>query len=206
MTLTMVLSLRVHGPHCAGALDKFVGDEIMAIFGAPLENKQHAACAIECAQEMMVAHAKLIERWSHRGISPLAGIGIATGEAIVGEMGCKLRTDYTCMGRPINLGSRLCDLAKPTGIRISQATLDAARTTLAFETIEHANITVKGLKDRITIYEVAGNSLAEGAMLVRVRLVITLYKARPGVLATTCTANILRITPSIAKPKPFADC
>ena len=128
----------------------------MAIFGAPLENNQHAACAIECALEMMVAHAQLLKRWSHRGISPLAGIGIATGEAIVGEMGCKLRTDYTCMGRPINLGSRLCDLAKPNGIRISQSTLDAANKTHKFEAIEHSGVAVKGLTDKISIFEVVG--------------------------------------------------
>ena len=71
-------------------------------------------------------------------------------------MGCKLRTDYTCMGRTVNLGSRLCDLAKPKGIRISKGTLEEASKWLTLETVEHTDVPVKGLAENISIWEVQG--------------------------------------------------
>ena len=78
-------------------------------------------------------------------------------------MGCRLRTDYTCMGRTINLGSRLCDLAKPKGIRISTATLEALDKTLELDIVEHQGVQVKGLKDLISIFEVNDASPAAAA-------------------------------------------
>jgi hypothetical protein len=71
----------------------------MAVFGAPLSNDRHAADAVLAACGMCKAHDALLEAWKRRGVSAKCGIGLATGEAIVGEMGCKLRTDYTVMGR-----------------------------------------------------------------------------------------------------------
>jgi len=145
-----------------GMLDKFVGDEIMAIFGAPLDNARHAASCLEAAMEMVEAHNQLLERWKDKDVKAQAGIGISTGECLVGEMGCELRTDYTCMGRVVNLGSRLCDEAKPKGIRISKGTLEEAQKWLKLETVEHTDIPVKGLAENISIWEVTGISDLNG--------------------------------------------
>ena len=73
-------------------IDKFVGDEVMAVFGAPIENKKHSFLALKAADDMMRAHERLLDKWVQHGIQAQIGIGIATGVAIVGEMGCDLRT------------------------------------------------------------------------------------------------------------------
>ncbi|MEM7799010.1 MAG: adenylate/guanylate cyclase domain-containing protein [Chloroflexota bacterium] len=96
-----------------GTLDKFVGDEVMALFGAPFHLHDHALRAVRVGVEMQRVHSSIMRKWIARGIDaqPI-GIGIATGELIVGEMGSKNRTDYTVMGNAANLGARICAHAK----------------------------------------------------------------------------------------------
>ncbi len=137
-----------------GTLDKFVGDEVMALFGAPIPQEDHALRALKVAQDMLVAHAEIIERWRKRGVNarPI-GIGIATGELIVGEMGSTQRTDYTVMGHAANLGARICSIAPAGKIYICPEThrLTAAHT----DAIPLEPMTFKGIKEKTTIYQVA---------------------------------------------------
>jgi class 3 adenylate cyclase len=136
-----------------GTLDKFVGDEVMALFGAPYPQEDHALRAVRVGLAMQVAHQTVMDIWQARDIetAPI-GIGIATGEMIVGEMGCPQRTDYTVIGRAANLGARICSVAKGGQVLISQATYDLVK-----ESVEATPITglhLKGLNRNVTAYEV----------------------------------------------------
>ncbi|MEM9774843.1 MAG: adenylate/guanylate cyclase domain-containing protein, partial [Chloroflexota bacterium] len=115
-----------------GTLDKFIGDQVMALFGAPIPQADFAHKAITVAQEMQWAHADLMERWKTRGITPRPiGIGIATGELIVGEMGSTQRMDYTVMGNAANLGARICASARAGEILMCSETFSIVRGTIS---------------------------------------------------------------------------
>jgi adenylate cyclase len=136
-----------------GTLDKFVGDEVMALFGAPLPQPDHALRAIRTALEMQAAHQEVMKTWEAQGVeaSPI-GIGIATGELLVGEFGCQKRTDYTVIGRAANLGSRICGVAKGGQVLISQETCDLVKE--AVETNPISGLHLKGVAHDVTVYEV----------------------------------------------------
>jgi adenylate cyclase len=136
-----------------GTLDKFVGDEVMALFGAPFPQPEHALRAVRVGLEMQATHRAVMETWQARGIEPAPiGIGIASGEMTVGEMGCLQRTDYTVIGPAANLGARICDVAEPGQVLVSQATYDWIR-----EKVEATPITglrLKGVGHAVTAYHV----------------------------------------------------
>jgi adenylate cyclase len=136
-----------------GTLDKFVGDEVMALFGAPLPQPDHTLRAVRTALEMQLAHQEVMDTWQSQGVerSPI-GIGIATGELIIGEFGCQKRTDYTVIGRAANLGARLCGAAKGGQILISQATYDLVKDNV--ETVPITGLHLKGVAQDVTVYEV----------------------------------------------------
>ncbi|MCB8945542.1 MAG: GAF domain-containing protein [Ardenticatenaceae bacterium] len=139
-----------------GTLDKFVGDEVMALFGAPFSQPDHALRAVQTSLEMQAAHRALMARWQQeRGIdtAPI-GIGIATGEVIVGEMGSPQRTDYTAIGRTVNLGARICSLALPGQIIISQTTYDVIKDNIQVATIPDQSF--KGVAQHVNVYLVEG--------------------------------------------------
>jgi class 3 adenylate cyclase len=95
-----------------------------------------------------------MEEWQSRNIEPAAmGIGIATGEMTVGEMGCPQRTDYTVIGRAANLGARICGVAKPDQVLISQTTYDLVRDQVA--AIPIPGMRFKGVDDEVTVYHVS---------------------------------------------------
>jgi adenylate cyclase len=136
-----------------GTLDKFVGDEVMALFGAPFPQVDHALRAVRVGLEMQVTHQAVMETWQARGIEPPPiGVGIATGEMIVGEMGCPRRTDYTVIGRAANLGARLCDVAEPGQVLISQETYGLIQEKV--ETIPITGLRLKGMGHDVTAYHV----------------------------------------------------
>lgn len=109
-----------------GTVDKIMGDGIMAIFGAPLETADHAYRAIRCAIAMQKAHALLRVKWESEGRPALAlGVGLDTGEVVVGNIGCDARTAYTALGHHVNLASRICGAAEGGEILASSDTLEA---------------------------------------------------------------------------------
>ncbi|MFP4687619.1 MAG: protein kinase domain-containing protein, partial [bacterium] len=97
-----------------GTVDKIIGDELMAFFGAPLKMADHPRCALNCVLEIMENHKQLMDEWGrkNRPIPPI-GIGIATGPAIVGSIGSRQQQDYTAIGPVVNLAARLCSSASP---------------------------------------------------------------------------------------------
>ena len=102
-----------------GTLDKFVGDMVMALFGAPLDDPDHADHAVETALEMVEELRRLNERWKAEGRPELdIGIGINTGPMIAGNIGSEAIMSYTVIGDAVNLGSRLESLNKQYGTRI----------------------------------------------------------------------------------------
>lgn len=114
-----------------GTVDKFVGDEIMVIFGAPLTMEDHALRAMLCAVEMQAAHARwCAERQAAElPVQPL-GVGLATGSVVVGNVGTPTRMDYTALGHTVNLASRLCSAAGPGEVLTIPASHSAAMKAL----------------------------------------------------------------------------
>ena len=109
-----------------GTLDKFIGDAVMAFWGAPVEQPEHADRAVDAALRMLDTCRSLSEAFVARGWPPLAiGIGLNTGDVRVGDMGSNTRRAYTVMGDPVNLASRLESLTKRygLGLLVGEATM-----------------------------------------------------------------------------------
>jgi adenylate cyclase len=136
-----------------GTVDKFVGDEVMALFGAPIPQEDHALRAVRVGLALQVEYDKMQRRWKERGLpSTSIGIGIATGEMIAGEMGGMQRTNYTVIGRPANLGSRICEATPPGKVWISQRTYDLIQDQV--KVIEFCGQQFKGVQGEVNVYEV----------------------------------------------------
>lgn len=137
-----------------GTLDKYVGDEIMAFWGAPVPQDNHALLACKACLEMMRDLDKLNEKWRHEGKPTLnIGIGLNTGDMVVGNMGSASRMDYTLMGDMVNLGARLEGTNKVygTNIIISEFTYEHVRDQVVVRELDL--IKVKGKELPVRIYE-----------------------------------------------------
>lgn len=135
-----------------GVVDKYIGDAIMALFGAPLELPNHAGKAVSCAVEMIQTLEQLNREFSDRGLPQLGmGIGINTGNVVVGNMGSTDRLNYTVIGDNVNLAARLESVTKEYGVPIivSEATCNQSPDT-RFRKLDR--ITVKGKQEPVTIY------------------------------------------------------
>jgi adenylate cyclase len=139
-----------------GTLDKYIGDAIMAFWGAPIESDRHAHQAILAALKMSEAVDRLAQSFEQRGMPPFnIGIGLNTGLMTVGDMGSSYRRSYTVMGDSVNLASRLEGLTKYYGLRIlvGEATMRQA-TDFAYQEIDR--VKVKGKELVVTIYTPIG--------------------------------------------------
>jgi class 3 adenylate cyclase/CHASE2 domain-containing sensor protein len=137
-----------------GLVDKFMGDAIMAFWGAPLDQPDHAERACSSSLEMIDKLKELQKKWKKEGIPSFdIGIGLNSGEAIVGNMGSSNRFDYTAMGDNVNIASRLEGLNKNygTNIIISENTYKMVKDK--FKTRKLDVVQVKGKKKSIIIYE-----------------------------------------------------
>ncbi len=134
-----------------GTLDKFIGDATMAVFNAPNPMPQHALCACKTALEMQ-KHAAVLQQeiFETYGVDLRFGIGINTGQAIVGNIGSEFRMDYTVIGDTVNTAARLESNAKPDEIIISQAVYDCVKDKA--EVTPLGELTVKGKKNTISVY------------------------------------------------------
>jgi adenylate cyclase len=142
-----------------GTLDKFIGDGVMAIFGAPVPLANHAERACRAALGMIQELKTLQERWIAEGREPFKiGIGINTGDMMVGNLGSEQLFDYTVAGDGVNVGARVESLNKEyettTAIIISEATYLAAQDVLDVRRLGEA--TVKGKSRPIVVYELRG--------------------------------------------------
>jgi adenylate cyclase len=136
-----------------GTLDKFVGDEVMALFGAPVDQPDHAIRAVRTGLAMQAAHEQMLHNWvAQGGQNAPIGIGIATGELIVGEMGSAQRTDYTVIGRAANLGARICSVAQGGQVLISPATYEMIAEQVVAQPVH--GMQFKGMAGPMTVYHV----------------------------------------------------
>ncbi|MFQ6101851.1 MAG: adenylate/guanylate cyclase domain-containing protein [Anaerolineae bacterium] len=136
-----------------GTLDKFVGDEVIALFSAPFPQPDHALRAVRVGLEMQTTHQTVMEAWQARGIKPAPiGVGIATGEMTVGEMGCPQHTEYTAIGRAANLGARICGVAEAGQVLVSQATYGLIEEKVRATPV--TGLHLKGLGTEVTAYHV----------------------------------------------------
>jgi adenylate cyclase len=137
-----------------GMLDKYVGDAIMAVFGAPLELENHALAACRTALGMMEELKSLQEGWKNESKPILdIGIGIHTGDMVIGNVGSLKRMDYTVIGDNVNLASRLEGVNKELGthIIISGSTYEVVKEHVMVRGLRE--ITVKGKEQQVAIYE-----------------------------------------------------
>ncbi len=140
-----------------GTLDKYIGDAIMAFWGAPYPQDDHAERSCRAALDMGRALHTLRQGWAERGL-PLIdfGVGINSGPVLVGNMGSKRRFNFTIMGDNVNLASRLEGINKQFGTRIIVSQYTYQRVRDAFVTRELDFIRVKGKTTPVRIYELLG--------------------------------------------------
>lgn len=140
-----------------GTLDKYEGDAIMAFWGAPIPQEDHALRACKAALEMQKLLIRIRGRWEKEGKPDLnVRIGMSTGEMVVGNMGGRGRFDYTVMGDTVNLGSRLEGANKEyrTNIMISQKTYEEVKDHVLGRQLDL--LIVKGRTEPVAVYELMG--------------------------------------------------
>ena len=184
-----------------GTVDKYIGDAIMAFWGAPIHDDNHARHALRAALAMVAQARRLSERFSERGWPKLRiGIGINTGDMNVGNMGSRYRRAYTVMGDAVNLGSRLEGLTKRYGVSIiaSRATRDAV-PELAYRELDR--VRVKGREEPVDIYEPLGprDTLGDRRRdeLALYREALKLYRAGDWELAEVQFVNLAKRAPGV---------
>lgn len=138
-----------------GTLDKFLGDAVMAVFGAPMAHPDHSARAIRTALAMQEGITGLNERRARDGKEAISvGIGVSAGEAVAGTVGTEDRMEYTVIGDSVNLAARLEANAKPGQILISHRTYERVRDLVDARPL--GRIRVKGKEEEVEVYEVLG--------------------------------------------------
>ena len=139
-----------------GMVDKFIGDALMAVFSAPLDLENHESKAIECAIQMQKNMEDLNIELEEEGLPPVAiGIGINSGEAIVGNMGSDTRFDYTCIGSPVNEAARLESSCKEVGVDLIIGRTTALKSDYTLKELNP--IRVKGVERPLVIYTLLDN-------------------------------------------------
>ncbi len=136
-----------------GMLDKFIGDATMAVFNAPLDLDDYVFRAVQTALDMRKGAEKLAQNLQEQfGKTVSFGIGVNCGEAVVGNIGCEFRMDYTAIGDTVNTAARLESRAKPGEILISQAVYDTVKDRILAE--EVGPMELKGKSNTVTVYRV----------------------------------------------------
>jgi adenylate cyclase len=136
-----------------GTLDKYLGDGIMALFGAPIAKPDDAERAVKTAVEMQRALRRLNYGWEERGQKAMQmGIGVNSGPVTAGNIGSAKRMDYTCIGDAVNLASRLCAHAAGGQILISHSTFEYLNGKFTARKLQP--IRVKGKQMAVEIHEI----------------------------------------------------
>ncbi len=137
----------------SGTVDKYIGDEIMVLFGAPVSVDRPADRAVACALEMQGAMEQFNIDRERNGDEPIhIGIGINTGEVVVGSIGSSKTMQYTCIGDAVNVASRLTGMAGPGDVMITENTLNQLHSKAEYEVLEPVQL--KGIDGRLDVYNI----------------------------------------------------
>ncbi len=192
----MTLVVRKH----RGTLDKYIGDAIMAFWGAPVDDPEHAKNAVRTGLEMHVALHELNKDLVARGWPELKiGVGVNTGPMTVGDMGSPVRQSYTVMGDAVNLGSRLEGITKQYGVGfiVGESTREVLKKEFVFRELDR--VRVKGKEDPVGIYEPVGEEGAVAAEdMDEIKLwnqALRAYRAQDWDKAEVTLMNLQRIKP-----------
>jgi DNA-binding NarL/FixJ family response regulator/class 3 adenylate cyclase len=154
-----------------GTVMQFVGDAVMAAFGAPVRRADHAGCAVAAASEMHARQARLNEGWATEQLAPFQlGIGVSTGSVAAALLGSEERLEYSLVGDSVNLTQRLQDLAREGETVLSEATLDALRSPIDVEPLQPTR--VKGREAIVQAYRVVARPADAESTTVGVRVLI----------------------------------
>jgi adenylate cyclase len=149
----MSAEIKAHG----GMINKFIGDGIMALFGAPVPHSEDALNAVRCGMKMVERNEEFNRLRQQHGLPPLIiGVGIHSGEAVVGNIGAPEKMEYTAIGDAVNVASRIEGENKTFGTRllISEATWRRVSGVIATEPVGAARM--KGIEEPMTLYKVSG--------------------------------------------------
>lgn len=182
-----------------GTIDKYMGDAIMAFWGAPIKDDNHASHAIACSLDMLKRLKLVNEDFAKRGWPPIKiGIGLNSGTMTVGNMGSEFRMAYTVMGDEVNLGSRLEGITKSYGVMfIVSENTKALAPEYTYRELDR--VRVKGKDLPITIYEPIGLtadlSLDELDMLSRFEEALHEYRLQSWLSAQEKLQNLANLEP-----------
>jgi adenylate cyclase len=192
-----------------GTLDKYMGDAIMAIYGAPLDLPDHPSRACRSALEMIKQLENLNKKWISEGKLPIdIGIGINTGPMMVGNMGSEQRFDFTVMGDSVNLGSRLegANKSYKTNIILSEFTYERVKDE--FVCMELDSVRVKGKKQPVKIYSLVGyKDLPDGQRQIvnQFNQGLALYREKKWDDALHLFENITATNPNLHAAKVYIE-
>ena len=190
-----------------GTLDKYIGDAIMAFWGSPYPQTDHALCACKCAVQMSRALVKLNAKWNQEGRPRIAiGIGLNTGPVNVGNMGSEKRLAWTVMGDNVNLASRLEGITKEYQIQIVISESTYLEVAGKFVCRELDKIKVKGKHHPVTIYElldVASESVKYQALLSGFDRAMAAYRTQNWREASAQFGELLAVYPDDGPTRVF---
>ncbi|BCB97457.1 adenylate/guanylate cyclase domain-containing protein [Dissulfurispira thermophila] len=171
-----------------GTLDKFIGDAILAFWGAPMPQPNHAELAVKCALNMIKRLEELQQKWKAEGKPVLdCGIGINTGEVLVGNIGAEgKKMDYTVIGDHVNLGSRIEGLTRKYNVHIliTEFTLEKIKDLVAEGRLYRAaiegleKVAVKGKERPVEIYEIRSLQQGEESKITECREEVVVMKEK----------------------------
>ncbi len=194
-----------------GLVDKFIGDAIMAVFGAPMSHEDNEDRAVRAAISMINDLAAYNRRRSSEGKKPIEmGVGINTDAVVSGNIGSPRKMDYTVIGDGVNLASRLEGLCKPYGAKIlaSQNTIDRLRATYRVRPIDF--VVVKGKTEPVAVHEVMDYHTAESFpnlvdVLGHFRDGLGFYRARAWAKGIACFEQALEANAADAASRVYVD-
>ena len=156
--------------HYEGTLDKFIGDEIMALWGAPVAHENDVDMAVHAAVHMQAALKEFNDLRRSEGMQPIhVGIGLVTGRIVAGYMGSTKTMSYTVVGSSVNLAARLCSAARNGEILVTRETLDHVVDSVVFE--EREALQLKGISRPVVPFNITG--LVEGSPILSSRRTTT---------------------------------
>ena len=191
-----------------GLVDKYIGDAVMAFWGAPLQNERHAVQACESVLAMLQSLRTLNQKWEREGRPTFAiGVGVSTGDVVVGNMGSSRRFNYSIIGDEVNFSARIESLTKQYGVEciIGESTYQAIKNLPHLHTRELDDVMVKGKLEPRRIYQLMTEELTDALKqtLEQFTQGRKQYIAGDFTVAIVCFTEALRLSPNDGPSKVF---